>query len=139
MSISSSWLAIIRVHHDLHVDDYRDSRLCGVVSAADIFLSQVSCHGQLYKKQVSDGHGRKSSARNWKPFYTVLVGSHMVFYKDKKDADAVSSSPPILYYYKYPPPSLPPRISRVKSLLWRWSLAELTSLMATQRRSVCSV
>jgi hypothetical protein len=47
----------------------------------------VPCHGQLMKKQVSEGQGKRSSTR-WRQFYTVLVGSHMVFYKDKKDADA---------------------------------------------------
>jgi hypothetical protein len=48
----------------------------------------VPCAGMICKKQVSDGHGRKGGARSWKTLYTVLVGSHMVFYKDKKDADA---------------------------------------------------
>ena len=51
---------------------------------------QVACHGLLNKKQVSEGQGRKSSDRSWRTFYTVLVGTHMVFYKERREADAVS-------------------------------------------------
>lgn len=52
--------------------------------------------GMLQRKNELDEGGRKAVARSWKPYYTVLRGAQLLFYKDKKDSTAnVLASPPI--------------------------------------------
>ena len=51
---------------------------------------QAVFHGHIHKKQVRDAGGRKPQDKSWRPLYAAIHGHQLVFYKDFKDAFAVS-------------------------------------------------
>ncbi len=58
--------------------------------------NDITLEGMLYRKNELDEGGRKSAARSWRQYYTVLIGPLLNFYKDKKDLQSyLSACPPI--------------------------------------------
>ena len=66
--------------------------------------SEIHKEGLLQRKNELDEGGRKvtticlvcimnnvsqAAVRSWKPYYAILQGNQLYFYKDKKDAQAV--------------------------------------------------
>ena len=60
-------------------------------------LLQVEQEGALLRKNDLDEGGRRAANRSWKPYYTILSGPLMSFYKDKTDYELVRTSLCILW------------------------------------------
>lgn len=53
--------------------------------AADLDLPPVEIQGMLERKHELQSGGKKAPVRSWKPFYTVLCGQLLCFFKDEED------------------------------------------------------
>merc|ERR1711937_288583 len=62
-------------------------------------LPPVEVDGYLDRKQELQTGGKRATIRSWKPYYTVLCGQLMCFFKDQEDFfESKAASSPIMIY-----------------------------------------
>merc|ERR1719411_2023089 len=62
-------------------------------------LPPVEVDGFLDRKQELQTGGKRATIRSWKPYYTVLCGQLMCFFKDQEDFfESKAASPPLMIF-----------------------------------------
>merc|ERR1719411_1159290 len=62
-------------------------------------LPPVEVDGYLDRKQELQTGGKRATIRSWKPYYTVLCGQLMCFFKDQEDFfESKAASPPLMIF-----------------------------------------